>query len=90
MMINGSPYLANGTPQRCALCNASFMTEDEHIKCREGKDHRYYSVPSTLISACPFVRPRRHVRLFDNIAKEVVADFMPRAQERAVDLLRAY
>jgi hypothetical protein len=45
MMINGSPYLANGTPQRCVLCNASFMTEDEHIKCWEGKDHRYYCCP---------------------------------------------
>jgi hypothetical protein len=44
MMINGSPYLANGTPQRCALCNASFMTEDEHIKCWEG-NHRYYCCP---------------------------------------------
>jgi hypothetical protein len=37
MMINGSPYLANGTPQRCALCNASFMAEDEHIKWLGGK-----------------------------------------------------
>ena len=45
MMINNSPYLANGGPQRCALCNASFMTEEEHIKCRKGKDHRYYSCP---------------------------------------------
>jgi len=45
MMINGSPYLANGTPQRCVLCNASFMTEDEHIKCWEGKDHWHYCCP---------------------------------------------
>ena len=51
MMINGSPYLANGTPQRCALCNASFMTEDEHIKCWEGKTIGTTAVPSTLISA---------------------------------------
>jgi len=44
MMINGSPYLANGTPQHCALCNASFMTEDEH-QVLGGKDHRYYCCP---------------------------------------------
>ena len=44
-MLNGSPYLRYGAPQRCALCNASFMIEDEHIKCWKGKDHRYYCCP---------------------------------------------
>jgi hypothetical protein len=45
LMLNGSPYLRYGAPQRCALCNASFMIEDEHIKCWKGKDHRYYCCP---------------------------------------------
>jgi hypothetical protein len=49
-MLNGSPYLRYGAPQRCALCNAFFMIEDEHIKCWKGKDHRYYCCPSTPIS----------------------------------------
>jgi hypothetical protein len=41
-MLNGSTYLYNGAPQRCALCNAPFIVEDEHVKCWKGKDHRYY------------------------------------------------
>jgi hypothetical protein len=49
MMINNSPYLANGGPQRCALCNASFMSEDEHISCWKGKDHRYYCCPGHAV-----------------------------------------
>lgn len=44
-MINGSPYPANSAPQRCAPCNASFITEDEHIKCWKGEDHRYCRCP---------------------------------------------
>ena len=48
-MLNGSPYLRYGAPQRCALCNASFMIEDEHIKCWKGKDHTT-AVPSMPIS----------------------------------------
>ena len=44
-MLNGSPYLRYGAPQRCALCNASFMIEDVHIKCWKGKDHRDYCCP---------------------------------------------
>ena len=44
-MLNGGPYLRYGAPQLCALCNASFMIEDEHIKCWKGKDHRYYCCP---------------------------------------------
>jgi hypothetical protein len=44
-MFNGSSYLRNGAPQRCALCDAPFRVEDEHIKCWKGKDHRYYCCP---------------------------------------------
>jgi hypothetical protein len=44
-MFNGSTYLRNGAPQRCALCNAPFIVEDEHVKCWKGKDHRYYCCP---------------------------------------------
>ena len=41
-MLNGATYLRNGAPQRCALCNAPFIVEDEYVKCWKGKDHRYY------------------------------------------------
>jgi hypothetical protein len=41
-MTNGSPYLFHGAPVRCALCNAPFLVEDEHIKCWRGNDLRYY------------------------------------------------
>jgi hypothetical protein len=42
MTVSSSPYMRQGTPVRCALCHASFIVEDEHIKCWRGKDHRYY------------------------------------------------
>jgi hypothetical protein len=32
-------------PQRCALCSAPFLTEDEHFKCWRGNDQRYYCCP---------------------------------------------
>jgi hypothetical protein len=41
-MSTGSPYLWGGAPVRCALCNAPFIVEDEHLKCWRGKDRRYY------------------------------------------------
>jgi hypothetical protein len=41
-MLNGSPYLHNGGPERCALCNAPLLIEDQHVKCWRGKDLRYY------------------------------------------------
>ena len=44
-MLNDSPYLRNGAPQCCALCNAPFIVEDEHVKCWKGKDCRYYCCP---------------------------------------------
>jgi hypothetical protein len=44
-MVNGSTYLRNGAPQRCALCNAPFIVEDEYVKCWKGKDDRYYCCP---------------------------------------------
>ena len=49
-MLNGSPYLRYGAPQRCALCNAPFMIEDEHIKCWKGKTIGTTAAPSTPIS----------------------------------------
>jgi hypothetical protein len=51
MMINGSPYLANGTPQRCALCNASFMLRTSTSSAGREKTIGTTAVPSTLISA---------------------------------------
>jgi hypothetical protein len=45
-MLNGSAYLANGAPQRCALCNAPFVIEDEQVKCWRGRDRRYYCCPA--------------------------------------------
>lgn len=42
MLVNGSRYLCNGAPERCALCNTPFIIENEHLKCWRGKDHRYY------------------------------------------------
>jgi hypothetical protein len=44
-MLNGSPYLLSGAPQQCALCNAPFVIEDDHVKCWRGKDQRYYCCP---------------------------------------------
>jgi hypothetical protein len=44
-MLNGSPYLRNGAPQCCALCNAPFIIEDGHVKCWRGNDRRYYCCP---------------------------------------------
>jgi hypothetical protein len=44
-MLNGSPYLRDGVPQRCALCNAPFLIEDGHFKCWRGTDQRYYCCP---------------------------------------------
>jgi hypothetical protein len=41
-MLNTSKYLLNGAPQHCALCDALFSVEDQHLKCWKGKDHRYY------------------------------------------------
>ena len=63
-MFNGSPYLRNGAPLRCALCNASFLIEGEHIKCWRGKDQRYYccrehaefGLEKALASFDPFMR----------------------------------
>jgi hypothetical protein len=45
LMLNGSRYLRHGAPQRCALCNALFIVEDEHVKCWKGADQRYYCCP---------------------------------------------
>jgi hypothetical protein len=44
-MLNGNPYLRNGAPQRCALCNAPFLIQDEYVKCWMGNDQRYYCCP---------------------------------------------
>ena len=44
-MLNGCAYLRNNAPQHCALCNAPFIIEDEHVKCWKGKDYRYYCCP---------------------------------------------
>jgi hypothetical protein len=41
-MVNSNPYLREGAPVRCALYNARFMLEDEHLKRWMRKDHRYY------------------------------------------------
>jgi len=48
MIVNSSPYMRQGAPVRCALCNAPFIVEDEHIKCWRGKDHRYYCCPTRI------------------------------------------
>jgi hypothetical protein len=45
MILNSSPYLCQGAPLHCALCNAPFIVEDEHIKCWKGGDNRYYCCP---------------------------------------------
>ncbi len=42
MMVNSSPYMCRGAPGRCALCDAPFIVENEHVKCWRGKDYRYY------------------------------------------------
>ena len=34
-MLYGSPYLRNGAPQCCALCNAPFIIEDRHVSAGE-------------------------------------------------------
>jgi hypothetical protein len=47
MMINGSPYLPNRTPQRCALCNLRTSTSSAGREKTIGTT----AVPSTLISA---------------------------------------
>jgi hypothetical protein len=44
-MLNGNPYLRNGAPQRCALCNAPFLIEDAHLKCWRGSNQGYYCCP---------------------------------------------
>jgi hypothetical protein len=41
-MLNSSPYLWDGAPLRCALCNAPCIVRDEHLKCWRGKDYQYY------------------------------------------------
>jgi hypothetical protein len=41
-VISGSTYLRTGAPQRCALCNAPFGVEEEHLQCWTGTDQRYY------------------------------------------------
>jgi hypothetical protein len=63
-VFNGSSYLRNGAPLRCALCNASFLVEDQHVKCWRGKDQRYYccrehaefGLEKALASFDPFMR----------------------------------
>jgi hypothetical protein len=41
-MGHNSPYLWDGAPVRCALCNTPCRIEDENLNCWRGKDHRYY------------------------------------------------
>jgi hypothetical protein len=41
-MLNSSPYLWDGAPLCCALCNAPCIVRDEHLKCWRGKDYQYY------------------------------------------------
>ena len=45
MIFDRSPYMRQGAPVRCALCNASFIVEDEHIKCWRGKGSSVLLLP---------------------------------------------
>ena len=37
-----SRYLVSGAPTRCAYCTQPFPSQDEHLQCWHGADHRYY------------------------------------------------
>jgi hypothetical protein len=37
-----SRYLVSGAPTRCASCAQPFPSQDGHLQCWHGADHRYY------------------------------------------------
>ena len=63
MSVNGSRYLMNGAPTKCAFCAQPFPIHDKHMYCWRGSDDRYYCNEYCASSAEEFAetQPARRV-----------------------------